>query len=112
MNRWKILRGILNDSTVIPVNLVEIEGVERVDGDGVYYPGDVIETDKDLGRHNHPSEPKFEKLTVIQPISESTKDLSKMTIPALKKLAEEEDIDLGDATLRDEIVEAIQSACV
>lgn len=112
MNRWKILRGIINDGTITPVSLVEIEGVNRVKGDGVFYPGDIIETDKDLSRHNNGSEMRVEKLTVMQPINEGSGDLSKMTVPALRKLAEEEGIELGDATLKDDIVETIRSACV
>ena len=109
--RWQLLRGIVSDKTLRPVTLVEIKEVNRVAGDGVFYPGDVVESDKDLSVHDKPSGMRFKKLTVIQPINEAAEDLGKMTVPALRKFAEEEGIDLGDAALKDDILETIQLAC-
>ena len=106
---WKILRGVLQDKTVKPIALVEVPGIERVEGDGVYYTGDIIETDKDLSRHNTPSGQKFERLSTIQSIDDPVSDLNRMTVADLRALAEQEEIDLGDAHLKDEIIEAIRT---
>lgn len=97
MARFKLLRGIhVNMKTGKTSN-----------------PGDVIDSDQDL-TNNGQDRKKYELLPSVEPIGNlvsDARDLSKMTIPSLKKLAEDEGIDLGDATLRDEIVEAIQLAC-
>lgn len=85
----------------------------HVEGGKTYYaPNAVIETDCDLmngGRNRK----KFEKLTDMVPITEtveSSTDLKRMTVADLRSLAEREGIDLGDAQLKDEIVETIQTA--
>jgi predicted NUDIX family NTP pyrophosphohydrolase len=41
---------------------------------------------------------------------EGPKPVEKMTVPELKQYAEEKQIDLGDATKKDEILAAIQAA--
>ncbi len=75
-----------------------------------YLPGAIIESDQDLTRGGKDRQ-KYELIPSVEPMDE-TNALEKMTVPALKKLAEEEGIDLGDAVLKDEIVETIKLACV
>jgi len=79
------------------------------DSGKTYRPGDIIETDKDLMRLNRGFQ-KIEKLTEAVPISEmpTDDDLSRMTVVSLRELAEREEIDLGDATLKTDILETIR----
>ncbi|KKN04016.1 hypothetical protein LCGC14_1101790 [marine sediment metagenome] len=72
MSTWKVCRGIVNDKTFKPIALVEIQGVERQEGDGIFYAGDVVETDKDLSRHNTPVL-RFQKV----PLAEEPKSSAK-----------------------------------
>lgn len=79
--------------------------------DGVMHArGDVFESSRDLlsGARNHL---KFERLPDVEPIGgPGEDDLKKMTVAHLRTLAENEGIDLGDAQLKEEIIEAIQTA--
>ena len=94
MTRYRLLRGVH----------VDVKTGKN------FNPGDIIESDRDLVNAGRDRK-KYERMPSVEPMSE-TRDLSKMTVTALKKLAEDEGIDLGDAQLKDEIVEAIQLACV
>ena len=111
MARWRILRSILQDKNAKAVSLVEIPGVERREGDGIFYAGDIIETEADLSKHNNQAEKKFEKLEGYEPITPKAENdgLEGMTVAELRGLAEREEIDLGDAiTKKAEIIEAIR----
>ena len=92
MARFRLLRGIHNE------------------GGKTYKPGDVFDSASDLGRHNRGGGIRFEKLTEAVPISETptNDDLSRMTVPSLRELAEREEIDLGQAVLKDDILETIR----
>lgn len=105
MARWKILRGVHCDKNATPVELVQIKGVERVPGDGVFYGGDVIDTDKDLSRFNVSTEVKFEKL----PESEPQDELDGKTVDELKELALREKIEIPIAVKKKaQLIKAIR----
>ena len=86
--------------------------------------GDVIETDVDLcAKFNRPGSEKFRRLpdapdTAVanaaragfegKPLP-SDDNLESMTVQQLKDLALSEDIELGDATRKDQIVQAIRA---
>ena len=110
MAQWKILRGVHADKNMKLVRARvdtpdDVLGVERRPGDGVFYGGDIVESDLDLGP------PKFEK--VESPIAVQRPPdggLESMTVAELKQHAAEEEIDLGDATKRAEILRICQEA--
>jgi len=77
-------------------------------------PGDIIETDRDLeeifNRKN--VRPKFKRLyegqqPAPQPATDNTKLFEMLTIAQLKSYAEDEEIELGDATTKVAIIEAL-----
>lgn len=103
--RFKLLHGIHNE------------------GGKTYYPGDVIDSASDLSKHNRPSNVRYE------PVAEETDDplgsadtlqanpvplesgapLESLTIAQLRQLAEEYEVDLGDAAKKGEIIDALQT---
>lgn len=84
MPRFELLSGIHNE------------------GGKTYYPGDVINSASNLAEHNKPNAFRFRPL----PKSEADRDegLDAMTVSQLREFAAEEEIDLGDATKKDEIL--------
>lgn len=80
----------------------------------MFYPGDIIETEVDLSRHQLKNGPRrFELLpqydTSNLPKREEDDDgLERMTIADLKTMAEAEEIDLGDASIKAEIINIIR----
>ncbi len=118
MARWKVLQGVHQDKNaklvkarpikmVGPDGSVDILGVEREPDDGVFYGGDIIETDVDLSYvGGSRTDPKFER------IGDSGSGLDSMTIAQLREFAAEEEIDLGDAAKRDEILRLCQGEAV
>lgn len=84
--RFKLLRGI------------------HIDQDGTHDPNDVIESDVDLvGLHGRE---KFERLQDLP----STEDITQMTVAQLRAFAELNQINLGEAMLKSDILETIQGA--
>lgn len=109
---WKVLRGIHSDKTAKPVSLVEVKGITRAEG--IFYPGDIIESDKDLAKHNTPADTRFEKLPEHEPISPPARGvngLSGMTVKELRKLAADEEVILDETVVRkEEIINTIRAA--
>lgn len=80
-------------------------------------PGDTVETDIDLNEAFDPAKEMFEPVLDFVPISnvkEEVKEeikedgLETLTIESLRKMAEEEEIDLGEATLKLDIIKTIR----
>ena len=109
---WKIINGVMANKNVKPIELKTAEGLERV-MDGVYYPGDIIETDLDLNKHNSPGSTRVKRLYnyVRKQKTSPLEDLSRMTIQELRRYAAEQEIEL-DSTLmkKAEILNAIESS--
>lgn len=132
LKTYRILRGVHADKTFEPVSLVEIEGIERLDlleklEDGTfgvverdvprktaYYPGDVIRCRKDLERQNNPVDKRVERLNEYEPINAAPVEdaISGFTVPELKVLAEEQEIDLSESTLKADILRVIRAELV
>lgn len=71
-------------------------------------PGNnVVESDIDLVAHCGAE--KFAKIDQDYP-SETNDSLETLTVPELKKFAQNENIDLGNASKKDEIIRAIREA--
>ncbi len=100
MSRWKVLQGVHQDkNTKLIQPSTDKLGVERKPNDGVFYRGDVIETNADLSQVGGcRGNPKFER------VEDSEDALDSMTIQQLREFAAEEEIDLGDASKKDEIL--------
>lgn len=97
------------------------------EGDRRYKPGDVIETKSDLLKLNSPGSTKFALLESV-PVAEpheakksgkkskkaepvhGSATLDAMSIEELQAMAEAEEIDLGGATRKDEIIDIILEA--
>lgn len=75
--------------------------------------GDVVESDVDLTKHNKAGRPKFARIPEVEPIKSvlgtPDDDLSTKTLADLRVLADEHQIDLGDATLKADVLETIRS---
>ena len=122
MAKWKILRGVHADKEAELVSMGELNGpdgkpaVERLPMDHLdwqdpekektFYPGDVIETEKDLSRFNTPNDVRFEKLSEAGPEDE----LATMTVAELEELAKEEEIEVPAKLKKAQLVEAIRGA--
>ena len=92
-----------------------LQGVHS-DGDKTYYAGspdgDVIETDTDLLARNLPGvPPRYKLVEGPDPLKEPDR-LEALTVPELRALAEEEEIDLGTAVRKGEIVAVIRQEAV
>ena len=110
---WKLLRGVHVDkkARLVEARKEPMIGVERKEGDGTFYPGEVFETKSDLSGHNNSPERKFQKLDDYEPITpEATNDgLESMTIAGLRAMAEDNEIDLGEAVVKKaEIIEVLR----
>lgn len=103
MAHWKILDGVHCDKDAKVVSRADAPGIEHVDD--VFYAGDVIETDKDLSKHNTPGSTKFAKLDESAPNDE----LDGMTVAQLNTFAEEETIDLPPGLKKDQLIKAIRA---
>ncbi len=74
------------------------------EGGKTYGPGDIVDSASDLNKHNKQEAIKFEQVgEVLSPQDE----LKQHTVAELQDLAAEEEIDLGDAVKKLEIIEAI-----
>ena len=102
------------------------------EGGMLYERGDVFESKSDLNKLNGGShdtqkflrmaddaKPKggkevafMNETPVVEEEAEETVDLSSKTVAELRELAEEEEIDLGEATLKADIVEIIEAHLV
>ena len=69
---------------------------------------DEIETEKDLVDLFGPQ--KFKLLPSYEPLGEGNDNFDRMKVAELRELAEEEEIDLGEATKKGEIISLIRSA--
>jgi len=98
---------------------VHSEGLDANGGPRIYEPGDVIQTTRDLGLLNYPGmNPRYKE--VEEPIVEPSLPREKtakanpsggweaMTVAELRSLAAEEEIDLKDATKKNEIISLIR----
>jgi len=89
-----------------------IRGVHQ-EGGQTYVAGvdgqDVIETDKDLSKHNDSVRPRFQLIEEFAAVNQQTGSdvLRAKTIKELREFAMEEEIDLGDATRKEEIFNII-----
>ncbi len=89
-----------------------IRGVHQ-EGGQTYSSGvdgqDIIETDKDLSAMNDSVRPRFLVIEEFAAVTQQTGyDILRVkTVKELRELAEEETIDLGDAMLKDDIVNII-----
>lgn len=101
-----------------------MSGLHSEDGK-TYTPKDVIETGRDLTKFNSPGlPPKFELLDENnRPVQQHWRDepvaqddnpvvgtLRQMTVEQLREVAADEEVDLGDARLKEEIVKLIADA--
>ena len=98
----------------------------RRKGDPADYRGDLIDTDQDLLQENAPGYPaRFERLDGIPGFAapdlgpdlaksnaKLERALSRMSVEQLRKYAEDEEIDLGEAGTKEEILEAIRGVAV
>ena len=114
---WKIMSGITSDKTLRTVRLRS----EKIEGGRLpscFYPGDMVETDKDLSKHNHGGHPRYERQpdeplddilsgTNLQEDASEREELSAMTVVDLRNRAEELGIDLTDANKKQEIIDTI-----
>lgn len=90
-----------------------------------YHRGEVVNSRSDLRKMNKPGAKKFEfmgmvdegaiepeAITINAPVRDfpSEDTLSNMTIPELRRFAEQEEIELGSAKSKTEILEAIRAA--
>ena len=89
------------------------------EGGRVYDAGSVVDSKSNLLRFNQPGAVKFQALPdstlldstpVSEPDTEPTDLLENMTVADLRKLAEEEEINLDGTTRKDQIVAAIRAA--
>jgi len=113
MARYRVLRGIhgeggtpavRDESGKVTAPAKPLKQYHKGSDDG-----DIVETDVDLcERFNIPDGPrKFDRLPDA-PVNQVALDT--MTVPELRKHAEGEEIDLGTATRRDEILNTIHAA--
>lgn len=88
MPRFELLSGVHNE------------------GGKTYYPGDVFDSARDLSKHpyNRPNAFRFRALSTGPVEAKARNELDSMTVAELKQYAEAEEIDLGDATKRAEIL--------
>ena len=95
MTKFEILRGV------------------HITAEKTYYPGEIVESDDPLDElHNKPHSIRIRKLPDHEPITAVPNALSSMTVPELKELAEAEEIDLGEATKKADIMAAISVALI
>lgn len=96
----------------------------------VFKAGDIVTTDSDLMQFNQPGAAKFEVVDSVgrpktnKPVEKRIQSkatvpdiplgdgLGDMTVNELRAMAEEEEIDLGSASRKDEIVKAIRNSMV
>lgn len=79
----------------------------------VYVRGDIIESTTDLEKHNTKGAPQ--KFTRVRPGTKpeqtpqetEREDFERMTVSQLKQLAADEEIDLGEAKTKQEIINAL-----
>lgn len=78
-----------------------------------FEPGDTIETKIDLNEKFDPAKEMFERQPDFVPITNVNEDgLDNLTVEGLKKMAEEEEIDLGEATLKADILQTIRESLI
>lgn len=74
--------------------------------------GDIVESDVDLMRHNKAGRPKFARVPEVEPIKSVLgtldDDLSTKTLAELRALADERQIDLGEAVRKADVLETIR----
>ncbi len=94
MPKFRLLRGIHNE------------------GGNTYFPGEVVDSKSDLLEHNSPGSTRFEKVSEDTHASTDPDvgQLEGMTVVQLRELAQFEEVDLGTATRKDEIINVLQSA--
>lgn len=119
MPRFRVKAGIYADKTARPVSLASIDGIDRPDvtdpiwtdaeADKVFYPGDVIDVDKDLDRHNVRTKESGIVSLKFEPLTGPTDDLDSMTVVQLRSLAKAEEIGLPAGLKKVQIVQAIRS---
>ena len=126
MATWEVIRGLHSDNSAKLVSRVDIDDPRAITeekivknkktqvlitpADGTYMPGDRFWTRKDMTKHNHPSNPRFQKVDdMAEPVEET---LQGMTIQELRVHAEENGIELGDNTRKDDILAVIEAALV
>lgn len=81
-----------------------ISGVHS-EGGRTYLPGEIIESRSDLSKHNHFPDRRYE------PVAEGD-GFDSMTIAELKQHAEEEEVDLGMATKKAEILRLVRGEAI
>jgi hypothetical protein len=130
MAKYRLLRGSHHETKWVQ------QGSEQVDEGTTYHKGDLIETDDDLLKYNSGDarSPKFERVLegteqvpdtvealeversrIEQRIAElkgkpASDPLEDMTVADLRALADSEEIDLGEARTKAQIIEAIRQA--
>lgn len=100
---------------------VHSEGTNEDDSPKIYRPDDEFFSKNDLMKHNRPGQPpRFALVSGKSPDGpspqeeagdqkeEGRKSLEEMTVPELLKLAKDNEVDLGDARKKDEIIAALQ----
>lgn len=117
---FKLLRGYHRDWSF----KFDRDTRQRTTVKRMYSPGESVESDRDLCKlFNRPGSIKFERLpdppqaqsfqgqqnAVATAVKESP-DLDGMTVRDLQALAEEEEIDLGGAKTKDQMVKTIRQA--
>jgi hypothetical protein len=88
------------------------------EGGKTYMPGDVFESASDLSVHNVRGDlPRYERVTTSIALShgETPADrdplgIHQLSVPELRQWADNEEIDLGDATRKSDILKTIENA--
>lgn len=101
-----------------------VEGKTTDGKQRIYVQGDIIDSKSDLMRFNSPGAIKFEKIesgrlpentptldsSTTAVIKKENDGLEAMSIAELRKMAEEEEIDIKAAKTKDQLVAAIRTA--
>ncbi len=105
MAQWRILRGIHADSntTLVSEDAEAMNGIDRQEG--IFYRGDIIETDANLEKLNAPPEIKFEKVQAPKAYAE----LDGMTVAELHEVAEKHEIELPGNLKKSQVVAALRA---
>ena len=110
---FRIRGGVLQDKNAKIVKFREVpEGKTDERVEGCFYAGDIVQTEKNLDELQGSARNKYERLYGMSEkdfANTSEDNLESMSVAELKRLAEEEEIDLGTAMKKAEIVNTIRS---
>lgn len=115
--QYQLISGFHSEHTYTPATQAEVDddriktvfrrGGHYKPGTKSYVPGDIIESDEDLTKK---FVNKFREVTKHSQVKNPWDDLDGKTSKQLKALAEAEEIDLGDASTKKEILVKLKQA--